>query len=262
MARVLLVHWKAEEAEERAKLLRRAGHRVECYSSEDGQGLRELRADPPEAVVIDLSRLPSHGREVATFLRQQKATRHVPLVFAAGEKEKTAKIRALLPDATYTDWRRFRAALRSALKTPLAKPVVPGAMAGYSGTPLPKKLGIREGTRVALLSAPKAFATTLGTLPEGVRLARSERGAADVVLLFARTRAELAKGFPGAVNTVAEGGKLWMVWPKKTSSLAGDLAEAEVRAHGLGKGWVDFKICAVDETWSGLCFARRKRALP
>jgi len=98
VSRVLLVHWNPEEARERASRLRASGHRVEVYAGRGGEGLRELRDRPPDAVVIDLSRLPSHGRAVAVFLRQQKGTRHVPLVFVEGEPEKVARARSLLPD--------------------------------------------------------------------------------------------------------------------------------------------------------------------
>jgi hypothetical protein len=88
-------------------------------------------------------------------------------------------------------------------------------------------------------------------------LRRGARAEADIVLLFARTRATLARGFPTGTGAVVDGGRLWIVWPKQTSPLAGDLTQAEVRSHGLARGWVDFKICAVDADWSGLCFARR-----
>jgi CheY-like chemotaxis protein len=257
--RILLVHWNAGEAEQRAAILRRAGYAVECYSSHGGEDLRPLRDDPPRAIVIDLSRLPSHGRAVATWLRQQKATRHVPLVFVEGDPEKTARVRRLLPDAPCTTWRRIRGALREALARPPERPVVPGTMAGYAGTPLPKKLGIGAGAVVALLGAPEGFERTLGALPAGVRLRRDARGcsAAGVVLLFTKSRADLARRFPTAARALADRGKLWIVWPKKSSGVASDLGETEVRAFGLGSGFVDYKICAVDETWSGLCFSRR-----
>ena len=103
MSRILLVHWHAGEAEERADRLRGLGHEVMPLSAGGGEGLRELRDDPPDAVVIDLGRIPSHGRAVATFLRQQKATRPAPIVFVSGAPKKVAKTRELLPDAVYTE---------------------------------------------------------------------------------------------------------------------------------------------------------------
>jgi hypothetical protein len=131
-------------------------------------------------------------------------------------------------------------------------------MAGYSGTPLPKKLGIRAGAAVALIDAPEGFAATLGELPEGVTLRRAARGPAQVVVLFARSRAGLGRRFPAAARATADPGALWLAWPKKASGLQSDLGEIEVRAFGLAAGWVDYKICAVDATWSGLCFSRRR----
>jgi hypothetical protein len=152
-----------------------------------------------------------------------------------------------------------RGALRDALARPPERPVVPGTMAGYAGTPLPKKLGIGDGAVVALLGAPAGFEKTLGTLPADVRLRRDgrARAAAGVVLLFTKSRADLARRFPIAARALADRGKLWIVWPKKASGVASDLGEADIRAFGLGSGFVDYKICAVDATWSGLCFARR-----
>jgi hypothetical protein len=96
-------------------------------------------------VVIDLNRLPSHGGHVATFLRQAKTTRHVPIIFIEGDPQKTARVRKLLPDDVYTPWSRVRSAVREALRRKPEQPVVPDTMAGYSGTPLPRKLGIRAG---------------------------------------------------------------------------------------------------------------------
>ena len=130
-------------------------------------------------------------------------------------------------------------------------------MSGYSGTPLPKKLGIKQRSRVAVSGAPPEFSRLLNPLPDAVSLRSDLRGTADVVLLFVRSRAELAKRWPAAEKAVAEGGRLWIAWPKLRSPLAGDVNEDAVRGHGLARSFVDYKVCAVDETWSGLCFARR-----
>jgi hypothetical protein len=135
------------------------------------------------------------------------------------------------------------------------------SVAGYSGTPLPKKLGIKPGAVVALVDAPTGFEQTLGELPAGVRLRRDARGRAHLTLCFVRTRAELGRRIPALSRAAAQGG-LWICWPKKASGVATDLSDSVVRKVGLAAGLVDFKVCAVDATWSGLRFASRKTKSP
>ncbi|HVW27116.1 MAG TPA: DUF3052 family protein [Polyangiaceae bacterium] len=132
-------------------------------------------------------------------------------------------------------------------------------MAGYSGTPLAKKLGIREGHRVAWLGAPATFPALLGELPIGVRVCKSARGAhsLDVIVLFAKAMSDLTKRLPAAADALAHDGGLWIAWPKKASGIVTDVAESSVRSAGLGVGLVDNKVCAIDETWSGLRFVYR-----
>ena len=175
MSRVVLIHWNAREARERAKSLRGAGNTVTVFSTNAGPDAQALAKRLPDVFVIDLNRLPARGRDMAIWLRQRKATRHIPVVFVGGAADKVARVRRQLPDAIYTEWARIRRALREAIAHPPTKPVVPGLMEGYSGTPLPKKLGIKPGTVVALLGAPAGFEETLGRLPENVQLRRRAR---------------------------------------------------------------------------------------
>jgi hypothetical protein len=135
-------------------------------------------------------------------------------------------------------------------------------MAGYSGTPLPKKLGIKPGARLGLCRPPAGFDATLGELPDGVAAKLVGRGGTfDVIVCFCRTSKELARELLGLPGRLDPAGGLWIAWPKKTarksSGLATDLGEAEVRAGGLATGLVDNKVCAIDETWSGLRFVVR-----
>ena len=130
-------------------------------------------------------------------------------------------------------------------------------MAGYSGTPLPQKLGIKPGARLALVRAPVGFERALNPLPDGVRLRTQARGAQDVVLFFATRRAELERRFDGFARAIAPAGGLWIAWPKRTACVATDLREGIVRELGLAHGLVDNKVCAVDDTWSGLRFVFR-----
>ena len=128
---------------------------------------------------------------------------------------------------------------------------------GYSGTPLPKKLGIGEGSRVAVVAAPDGFDAVLGALPAGAEVRTNARGRLDVVVFFVTRRAELARRFPSFVRALEPAGGLWVAWPKKTSGVATDLAFEAVQEVGLDAGLVDNKVCAIDATWSGLRFVRR-----
>ena len=132
--------------------------------------------------------------------------------------------------------------------------------AGYSGTPLPKKLGIKDGSRVALLGAPDRFDDVLGALPPRVAIRSRAGGEADVILLFATKFARLRTEFPKAMKMMpADGGMLWVAWPKKAAKMDTDLDENLIRDFGLDQGVVDTKVCAIDATWSGLRFSRRRR---
>ena len=130
------------------------------------------------------------------------------------------------------------------------------ANAGYSGKPLVAKLGIRPGYRLALVLAPSGF--RLEGLPDGVRALGQSARDLDIVMLFVRSRAELARGFERETARLADGGMLWVAWPKKSSGVKTDLTEDAVREVVLPAGWVDVKVCAVDETWSGLKIVRRR----
>ena len=129
--------------------------------------------------------------------------------------------------------------------------------AGYSGTPLPKKLGIREKYPVLLVNAPPRFERKLDPLPEGADYVE-DVASARVAVLFAASQAELVRDFRPLAKTLPEKSALWIAWPKKASGVKTDLNENLVRGFGLDAGWVDYKVCAIDETWSGLCFARKK----
>ncbi len=131
--------------------------------------------------------------------------------------------------------------------------------AGYSGTPLPKKLGIRDGSRVAVLNAPENFETTLGALPPRVAVRSTASGEADVIVVFVTKFARLKTEFGKAMRMMPpDAGMLWIAWPKKAAKMDTDLDENFIRDFGLAAGVVDTKVCAIDETWSGLRFSRRR----
>jgi hypothetical protein len=137
-------------------------------------------------------------------------------------------------------------------------------MAGYSGTPLVKKLGIKPDSLVALLGAPSDFERQLTGLPDGVRFSTRAAGAPELVIWFATSRRHLDGRAADVARLVVAGragragGGLWIAWPKKASGVTTDLTEDIVRRAGLAHGLVDYKVCAIDATWSGLKFARRR----
>jgi hypothetical protein len=136
------------------------------------------------------------------------------------------------------------------------------ARAGYSGTPLARKLGIKTGAKLGLLGAPDGFEATLADLPAGVSIRRQARGPLDVIVAFHSSRAGLQRRLPALVGALEASGGLWVAWPKRSSPVATDLSENAVRELGLAAGLVDNKVCAIDQVWSGLRFVYRLRDRP
>jgi hypothetical protein len=130
-------------------------------------------------------------------------------------------------------------------------------LAGYSGTPLPQKLGIKPGQRLMLLNAPDGFDETLGVLPEGVDIRRAARGSADVIVLFTKQRALLERRIDALGAAVFPDGAIWVAWPKKAAGVPTDMTENVVREVCLPRGLVDNKVCAIDDVWSGLRVVHR-----
>ena len=257
---VVLVHWNEAEADARGQDLRDAGFLLTAIISATNAPTHLKRAleKPVDAIVIDLSRLPSHGRDIGLSIRTKKSTRQIPLIFVEGEPEKVARVKSVLPDALFADWQNIGKAIQTAVANPPVNPVVQSVMAGYSGTPLPKKLGIKPGMVLALIHAPETFERILNPLPDGVTIKEDLRGRTELIVLFASRMADLYDQFPRAERSLNTGGRLWIAWPKQASGVKTDITQPAVREFGLAAGWVDFKVCAIDETWSGLAFARRQ----
>lgn len=256
--RVHLVCWDADEGRARATAIAAAGYEPAFLPGVTGTPLmRALRASDAAAIVIDLERRPSHGREVAMALRSSKATRQRPILFVGGTPETTAKMRALLPDAVYTTWGRLKTALPRALKTAPAEPVVPGDTL-YAGRTLAQKLGLAANDRIAVASAPPGLAAMLGPLPDGARLTGEMNAKATRVLWFVKTDRELAHAL-ATLDRLITSQVAWLAWPKGSSGVATSLDGNVVREAGLAAGFVDFKVCSVDATWSALAFKRRRR---
>jgi hypothetical protein len=128
----------------------------------------------------------------------------------------------------------------------------PNRLIAMSGTPLPTKLGIKEGHRVAFVDAPENFEQTIGPLPDGAELKTRLRGPLDVIVFFTTSRAKLARRMQALRNAMEPDGRLWIAWPKKAANVPTDMTEDVVRDVALPTGLVDNKVAAIDETWSGL----------
>ena len=135
-------------------------------------------------------------------------------------------------------------------------------MAGYSKTPLAKKIGIKEGSRIALVNAPHDFQSELTDLPDNVQFIKHTAKSLDIIIFFVLTEQSLAKDFSKLAARLNANGMIWIAWPKKSSGVATDLTFDRVQRIGLASGLVDVKICAVDDTWSGLKFVYRLKDRP
>jgi len=252
--RIQLIHWNAKEAARRLAELRALGYDGQWQEVPGGPALRVLSAAPPAAFVIDLSQAPTKGVAVAVFLRQRKATRTVPLIFAGGAEEGVRRAREVLPDALYARWERMETVLEEALANPRTDVVVPKTMDLWAGRALPEKLGVSEDTALAVLGGPAGFERRLGAARGG------GEGRVPLILVFARTKKELEVRFATALQAMGRRGRVWLIWPKKSAGGGAELTLETVRAAGRGAGLAEAKICAVDEDWSGLLYTQPRKA--
>ena len=261
MAKVRLVSWDDAVAQVRARELKALGFKVEARPlRECGGVVGHFRDFAPDAVVLDLDRLPSHGREVATMLRDSKTTRHLPLVFAGGAPDKVERIRGELSDAVFTEWEGIADAVKQAIAHPVANPVKANShMERFAGTPLVQKLGIKPGMQVAVLGGFEGFEELLGELPDGATLVKRFGAQTRLGLYVVRSERELASAYEHADGRLPEGASFWVIYPKQTKKAKTSFNENDVRELGLASGFVDYKVCSVSAEWSGLKFARKKK---
>ena len=253
MPRVRLFHWRADEAKLLIAALRAGGYTVDYPGDKADGSWRSLRENPPCAAVIDLTRLPSHGRHVAAEIRASKSMRSIPIVFVDGDPEKVERIRKDLPDAVYTS----RSRLVSALKRvkPLADPVVAPRMMNRTDRMTADKLGIKAGARVALIDPPADYARVLGKLPEDALLEEEPEETLPLTLWFIREPDGYLAGL-GQVRKRALTSRIWIIYPKGRN--ASGLTQHLIREAALSVGLVDYKVCSVNEVWTGLLFTRKK----
>lgn len=257
MARIRVVHWDADAGALLARVLRTAGFAVDFDAQIAPEILRCIREAPPDAIVIDLSRRPSMGREVAVALRGNKKTRNVPILFAGGDPEKVARVRQELPDAAYCELSGVVPSVRKCMLARPENPVVPTQMMQrYGGRTTAQKLGITAGMRVAVRNGPRNYGQVLGALPEGVEFDEESRVGCGVTVWFVESPEELGAALPEMRQAAAQS-KLWIAWPKLAGRKDSRLSETVVRELGLAAGLVDYKICSMNAQWSGFCFAVR-----
>jgi len=253
MARVRLFHWKAAEAAPLVELLRSKGFSVDYTGDRANGDFRSLRETQPVAAVIDLTRLPSHGRYVAHAIRGAKATRQIPIVFVDGEAEKVENIRRELPDAVFTS----RARLATVLKRvkPVTNPVVPPSMMEqFAKRTAAEKLGIRKDYRVALIDPPPDYARVLGKLPPGTSLEEDPDEFLPLTLWFAHDPDEYLARL-NRMRPFAAKSRLWILWRKQAGRKQNSgLNQPFVLQSAMAVGLVQYKMCSVNKEWSGLLF--------
>lgn len=251
MPRLRVIHWREAEASALIETCREAGFRVQYDAGGGTAVIRAIRANLPDLFVIDLSRLPSHGREVALWLRRTKSTRSIPLVFVGGELSKVAAIRALLPDAWYCEPRNVASTLRRALRAAATarEPVAPAPVPEKAAV---QKLGIAAGAAVAVIQPPRDFPDLLGEIPGDVEFTESP---APLTLWFLHDPESLMEGLQ-EMRRLTVRTKLWLLWRK--GGTAEGLTQNRVREIAREAGLVDYKICSVNQSWSAMLFARKK----
>jgi hypothetical protein len=252
---VRLFHVKAEEAEALVTLMTDAGYNVFYPGARDPSPYAKIKALDPAAVVIDLSRNPTHARYVGTEIRRHKGLRHIPIVFVDGDQERVRMAKALLPDAVYTKRDRLKEALD--LLEPVSDPVVPSGTI-LSDRPTAEKLGIKANARVALIRPPVDYVRVIGALPEGATLEEDPKEVLPLTLWFVSDVDEFLESLR-AMRKLAGKSRLWVVYPKQTATRKKtELTQNVIREAARSVGLIDYKICSVDDTWTGFALAVKK----
>lgn len=260
-SRLRLIHWNTAEAAPLIELLRGSGYQVEFDLPFQ---FTAIKNSTPDAFIIDLTRMPSHGREIGCALRSAKKTRQTPLLFLEGAPEKVAAIRRVLPDAVYASRAELLTLLPAALKSAPAttEPVVPlPMMHSYERRNAAQKLGVDSQSLVSVIDPPRDYRKVLGPLPAGVTISESSDAAdvepADVTLCFVHEPDALAHALTLLRRVVAKS-RLWILWRKQTSRKSTALTQNLIRATAAELGLVDYKICAVNSVWSAILFTRKR----
>ncbi|MBB5340291.1 DUF3052 family protein [Tunturiibacter gelidoferens] len=253
MKTVKLLSWH-EDITTKAASLKRRGLKIDAAPLIRNSGVvGELAHLDPAALVLDLDKLPSRSRS-------SKSAHHIPILFAGGLPEKTERIRAENPDASYAAWSEAPSALTALLLHPPATLAI-APPRDFSTTPLPKRLGINSSMEVALIAAPDGFEELLGDLPEKTTLLSRLRPTASLALCFIRSLADLVSTLDLLKLRLPRQASVWIVHPKRTGKHHVDFNQNHVRDESLAAGLVDYKVCSIDSDWSALKFAWRSANL-
>jgi CheY-like chemotaxis protein len=259
MPRIRVVHWKAAEAGLLLDACRNAGFEVDYTERDGGAICRSVRKDMPAAVVIDLSRAPSHGREVAIWIRSTKTTRTIPIIFVAGTEDKVATVRAILPDACYCEIGNIGRTLKQKARATdtheacsrrdLVAPAPMMDRAAWKSAA--QKLGLEAKSVVTVVEPPRDFPGLLGDIPASVEFQEEQ---APLTLWFIHEMDQLLSSLR-TMRAAAAATKLWVLWRKGS---ANGVTQNSLRETAREFGLVDYKICSVDKRWSAMLFTRKK----
>lgn len=257
--RIRLICWSEDLARERVVSLAGSGFEIDGSRLSPSGLVGQFKRLAPSAVLIDLDRLPSHGREVAVALRQSPSTRHIPIVFAGGAPEKLERIRKELPDAVFTDWKKAASVVKKAAASPPLDPAKPVShMQRYTASGLAAKLGLKPNLHVALVAPPEGFEELVGDWPEGIEILPKFQASTELAIWFVRSAREMAAVADHLGVHLRTGVSAWICYPKQSGRYKVDFTGNDVRRACLAVGLVDYKICSVDADWSGMKFTRRK----
>lgn len=252
MARVLLFHWKEEEAMELVARLESWGHAVGWRGMRENKEVKitsayQFRAD---VLVFDLNRMPVYSKYHAQMARKGRTTAHIPFVFVGGEGEKLEGLQRMFPEETFTDWKKLKGVLGKVRRGSLA----PRALPDLGAEPvreLWQKLGLKAGLRVALGDAPREFWTALGNVPEGIDY-EAPLGKADLAFFFVEDPDSLGQKID-AIERAGARIPVWVIFRKGSG-----VKMPELRAVMIDCGLIDSKICSVNKNWAGMLVKRKK----
>ncbi|HYZ87048.1 MAG TPA: hypothetical protein VE621_21715 [Bryobacteraceae bacterium] len=252
MAKFALVHWNESEAEARVREASSKGVGLELLRLQPGRTVQTIRSVNPEALLIDLTRMPSNGRAVASVLRSQRSTCHIPILFVGGEPQKVEKALADAPGSQWCEWENIAKAIPKLLAT------APKTVAKHhSEVPVAKKLNLLGGKTICVLNAPESFLALLESV-DGLTVHDQLNRKFDSVLLFTTTMNELEAGLAAIFRRTFEL-PLTLAWPKRASGADSELSMPLLREYLKEFGYIDYKVASIDKTWSAMLFSRARK---